>query len=321
MLMRRLSRIAVGGMTLAALSAATTGSALGHGQAAPEPTVSAWLATWSFDPLPLLATLGAAAAYLIAVRRVERANPRVPVPRWRIAAWLGGLAVVFVALASAVDLYADDLLSVHMVQHLMLAMLAPPLLALGAPITLLLRVATPSARHRYILPVLHSRFVCFVAAPPVAWGTFTAVLLVAHFSPLYDAALEDPTLHVAEHLLFLAAGFLFWMPIVGADPSPWRLGYGSRLVYMGLQMPVSAAVGLAIYFAPAVLYAHYATMSRPWGPDPYTDQQIGGVVMWGAGDFVLLAVIPLIVAAWMRADARRSRRIDARLALAADQRK
>jgi Predicted membrane protein len=78
-------------------------------------------------------------------------------------------------------------------------------------------------------------------------------------------------------------------------------------------MPVNAAVGLAIYFAPTVLYPHYATIERAWGPDALTDQQIGGVVMWGAGDLLLLVAIPTVVAAWMRADVRRSARFDARL--------
>ena len=107
---------------------------------------------------------------------------------------------------------------------------------------------------------------------------------------------------------------------MAADPIPRRLGYGARLAYLGLQMPVNAAVGLAIYFAPTVLYPHYATIERAWGPDALTDQQIGGILMWGAGDLLLLAAVPAVVAAWMRADARRSHRSDARLlaALAAE---
>lgn len=296
------------------LCAITTRDVLAHGAAAPEPTLSGVLTMWSPDPLPWVAVLVAAAGYLLAVRRVNGAHPRVPVPRWRIAAYLAGLATILVALVSAVDIYADDFLTVHMVQHLLLTMVAPPLLLLGAPLTLLLRVASPSARHRFILPVLHSSVVRAVSSPVFAWLFFTAVLWVAHFSPLYDAALEDPSVHIGEHLLFISASLLFWWPIVGADPGPWRLGYGSRLAYVGFQMPIGAAIGLAIYFAPAVLYAHYAATERTWGPDPLTDQQIGGIVMWGAGDFVLLAVIPLLIWAWMRADVRRSIRLDARSA-------
>lgn len=291
----------------------TAQPALAHGGALAEPTPLGALTTWSFDPLPLVAVLMAGGGYLTAAWSVNRSHPRVPVPRWRIAAWLGGLAAILVALASVIDVYADQLLTVHMIQHLLLAMVAPPLLALGAPVTLALRVASPRVRQRLILSVLHSRAVRVLASPLVAWPIFAIVMWFAHFTPLYDAALESQTLHVAEHALFVAAGLLFWWPVVAADPIPHRLGYGERVVYVILQMPVNAAVGLAIYFAPAVLYPHYASLARTWGPTALVDQQIGGGLMWGVGDVLLLMVVPLIVAAWMRADARRAQIRDALL--------
>jgi cytochrome c oxidase assembly factor CtaG len=313
MLMRPLIRLALRGLGLGALMAMTTRNALAHGTVAPEPTPLSALTMWSLDPVPWAAALMAAGGYLIAVRHVNRTHPRVPIPSWRVAAWLAGLVAILVALVSAVDVYAADLLTVHMVQHLLLAMVAPPLLALGAPVTLLLRIASPRARHRLVVPVLHSRVVRVISSPLVAWPLFAAAMWLTHFSPLYNAALEDPTVHDAEHLVYLASGLLFWWPVVAADPIPRRLGYGARLAYVGLQMPVNAAVGLAIYFAPTVLYPHYATIERAWGPDALTDQQIGGVVMWGAGDLLLLVAIPAVIAAWMRADVRRSARFDARL--------
>jgi cytochrome c oxidase assembly factor CtaG len=307
-------RLAVRGLGLGTLMALTAETAaLAHGSGAPEPIPLSAITTWSLDLRPLAGVLIAASGYLLAVRRVNRGHPRVPIPRWRVAAWLAGLAAIVVALMSAVDVYAADLLSVHMVQHLLLAMVAPPLLAMGAPITLLLRIASPRLRHRLILPVLHARVVRLIASPLVAWPAFAIAMWLTHFSPLYNAALEDPTLHVAEHVIYLASGMLFWWPMVAADPIPRRLGYGARLAYVGLQMPVNAAVGLAIYFAPTVLYPHYATIERSWGPSALIDQQIGGVAMWGAGDLLLLAAVPAIVAAWMRADERRSRHTDARL--------
>jgi putative copper resistance protein D len=107
---------------------------------------------------------------------------------------------------------------------------------------------------------------------------------------------------------------LFWWPVVAADPIPRRLGYGGRLAYVVLQMPLNAAVGLAIYFAPAVLYPHYGALERSWGPDALTDQQIGGLLMWAAGDLILLLCVPVLVTAWMHADIRRSRQLDARFA-------
>ena len=277
-----------------------------------EPDLDIFLSTWSNDPLPWIGIALATGAYLAGVWLVDRAHPATHVPRWRIAVWLAGLAVIAVALASAVDVYAESLFAVHMVQHLLLAMVAPPLLALGAPITLALRVSGPGVRHRRLLPMLHSRIARVVASPLVAWSAITVAMWFTHFSPLYNAALEDPGLHVAEHAIFLGTGLLFWWAAVAADPRPRRLDYGVRLALVGLQMPVNAVVGLAIYFAPTVLYPHYAAGARAWGRDPLTDQQIGGVIMWGVGDLLLLATFLAIVVAWMRADERRSRLRDGR---------
>ena len=309
--MRRFVAIASVGIGTAG-AILSTGTVLAHGSGGPAPAPASVFGWWSLDPLPWIGTVAAAAAYLVAARRLNRRHPRVPVPVWRQVAWLSGLATVLVSLVSAIDLYAGDLLSIHMVQHLLLALVAPPLLALGAPITLLLRVASPETRKRLILPILHSRAVRVVASPLGAWSLFTAAMFVTHFSPLYEAALEHEGLHVAEHLVFLVTGMLFWWPIVAADPVPGRLRYPARVAYVVFQMPVNAAVGLAIYFAPSVLYAHYATLERAWGPSARVDQQVGGAIMWGAGDLILLLTVPILVAAWMRADARRTRRDDAR---------
>lgn len=307
------NRLAALGIAVVAWLALPSGAALAHGTASPAPVLPAVLTLWSFDAVPWAGTLLAAAAYLIAVRKVNRRHPRVPVPGWRSAAWLAGLAIILVALESPVERYAEDLLSVHMVQHVLLAMVAPPLLALGAPVTLALRVAGPRTRQRIILPILHARVVRLIAHPAVAWLIFTIAMFVLHFSRLYDAALENPTLHLVEHGAFLVVGALFWWPIVASDPVPWRMRHAARLAYVILQMPVNAAVGLAIYFAPTVLYPHYATLLRTWGPDALTDQRIGGDVMWGVGDLMLLGTVPLLIAAWMAEEDRRTRRSDARI--------
>ncbi|MEO7664105.1 MAG: cytochrome c oxidase assembly protein, partial [Candidatus Limnocylindrales bacterium] len=261
--------------------------------------------------VPWLAAAIASIAYLVAVRKVNGPAPRIPIPAWRTLVWLLGVATILLALSSSIDLYAGSFLTVHMGQHLLLAMVAPPLLALGAPVTLLLRASGADLRKKVLLPALHSRFVRVIASPFVAWPVFAGTMFATHFSPLYDAALGNAAIHDVEHVVFLVTGVLFWWPVIAADPIPQRLGYGGRFAYVVLQMPVNAAVGLVIYFAPTVLYRHYATITRTWGPPAITDQQIGGLVMWGAGDLIFLLVVPLIVAAWMRADVRRSARRDA----------
>ena len=301
----------VAGVGVAALGAPV---ALAHGDFAPEPTLMTAFTVWSSELLPWLGIVAAACGYVAAARLVNRGHPLTPVPRWRVAAWLAGVAVIAIALVSAVDVYADSVFSVHMVQHLLLAMVAPPLLALGAPTTLALRVATPRLRRSLILPVLHSRAVKAISWPPVGWTVFAVVMWATHFSPLFNAALENQALHSLEHLLYLAGGLLFWWPVIGADPARWRLSPIGRMIYLAAQMPFNTAVGLAIYFAPTVLYAHYATLARTWGPDPFTDQQFAGIVMWGAGDTILLAALTLSIAAWLRAVEKHTRKTEERIA-------
>ena len=175
-----------------------------------------------------------------------------------------------------------------MVQHILLMFVAAPLLALSAPITLLLRAADGRTRTRILLPILHSRFLKVLAFPVVSWAIFAGVMWGSHFSPLFDAALEDPLVHDLEHLLFLGAAILFWWPALAVDPVPWRMPYPARIAYLFLQMPQNTFLSVAIYGASAPLYAHYATLQRPWGPTPLEDQALAGGLMWAGGDLVFL---------------------------------
>ncbi len=251
--------------------------------------------------------------YHLAVRKVNAAHPHNPVPRFRYWSWMAGVVVLLVALASPIATYDTTLFSVHMVQHVLLAMVAAPLLAIGAPITLLLRVSSPETRRRVILPVLHSWPVKIISFPVVTWIIFAAVMWGSHFSPLFDASLDNDAIHFFEHALYLGAGLLFWWPVVGADPSPWRLPHPARIGYLFLGMPQSSFLGLAIFSAPAVLYQHYATLVRPWGPTPLEDQALAGGLMWILGDAIFLIAIILAVWVWLRAEEREGVRLDAQL--------
>ena len=275
---------------------------------------SAVVTAWSGDPLPWIAVAAGSIGYLIMARMVNRAHPATPVPIRRVTFWLAGMLVIALALGSPIDLYADDLLSIHMVQHLLLTMAAPPLLALGAPMTLLLRASSPHFRRSVLLPILHSGAVRAITWPPVGWTAFAIVMWATHFTPLFDAALENDGLHHVEHLLYVGAGALFWWPVIGADPIRWRLSPVSRMVYLAAQMPINTAIGLAIYFAPGVLYPHYATLLRTWGPSPVVDQQIAGILMWGVDDLVMLGALVVCIAGWLRADEVRSHRTEQRAA-------
>jgi putative copper resistance protein D len=165
-----------------------------------------------------------------------------------------------------------------------------------------------------MLPVLHSWPVRAVSWPPVGWVVFAVAMWATHFSLLFNAALENHALHSVEHLIYLGAGVLFWWPVIAADPMRWRLSPIGRMAYLAAQMPFNTAVGLAIYFAPGILYPHYASLGRTWGPNPLVDQQIAGIVMWGLGDVILLGALVLAVEGWLRADERQSRRTRERAA-------
>src|SRR5687767_11352494 len=190
--------------TTSVVSSAAVASA--HGGAPPAPELPGVLLAWSFDAHVWLPILAAALLYRTACAKVDREHPTNRFPRWRARCWYGGLAVLVLALQSPIEAYDTTLFSVHMVQHLLLTMIAAPLLALGAPITLLLRVAPGAVRRRYILPVLHSLPLRVLSFPVVTWVLFAGVMWASHFSPLYDAALESEALHVLEHAIFVSVG-------------------------------------------------------------------------------------------------------------------
>ena len=301
---------------LAGLGAALACAApvLAHGTVAADPPTAGSLALgWSFDPLVWLPALAAILVWRAAVRRVNAAHPGNPVPPGRNRAWYLGIAVVLVALDSGIERYDTSLFSVHMVQHMLLTLVAPPLLLAAGPTTLLLRAAGPDARRRWILPALHSRAMRAVSFPVVAWLLFATVMWASHFSPLFDIALENELAHRFEHALFVGSALLFWWPVVGPDPSPWRLGPAARVLYVGLQMPQNTFLALAIYSATAPLYAHYATGARAWGPSPLEDQQTAGGIMWLGGDLLFLGAVAVLVWAWMRHEDRRTVGEDRRL--------
>ena len=268
------------------------------------PTLGSIVLGWRFDPLIVGALAAAAFGWLLLVRAVGRAHPGRGVPVLRSAALFGGLAAIAVALLSGIERYDTTLFSIHMVQHLLLMLVAAPLLVLAAPVTQLLRVASPGVRARVLLPVLHSRLVGAVGHPVVAWLTFTLVLWLSHFTALFDVALEARGIHELEHAIYLGAALLFWWPAIAADPARRRMPYPVRVLYLLLELPGNSFLGMAILFAETPFYQHYATLGAPYGTTALVDQQIAGGIMWLAGDIAFIGAILLVVAAWMRHEER-----------------
>ncbi|MEX0626233.1 MAG: cytochrome c oxidase assembly protein [Chloroflexota bacterium] len=301
----------LGALIATGLALAIPAPSLAHGSSVPEPTFPQVLLEWRLEPIVLLPLAIAATAWVILLRRVAAKHPGHPHPAWRSAAFFAGLAVLALALTSPIEAYEGALFSVHMLQHMLLELVAAPLLLLGAPATLALRAASPSVRGP-LLAVLHSRVVTVLSFPLLAWVLFAAVNWGWHFSTLYDQALETPWLHDLQHVTFLGAALLFWWPVVAADPARWRLPHPVRLFYLFLAMPQNSFLGIALMSAPAALYPHYLTNLRTWGPTPTVDQSVGGMLMWVGGDVVFLLAMGLVVGAWVRAEDRRTARADAR---------
>lgn len=288
---------------------------LAHGAAqGPPPTDPLGIAlAWHIDLMLILGLAVAAAAYLSAVRSIDAAHPGNRWSRRRTAAYLVALVAIGVALLSPVDTLSDDLLTVHMVQHLLLVSVAAPLLAASGIGTLALRAASPDVRQRHLLPFLHSRLVDALTFPVVGWFAFAAVMWGSHFSSLYNAALLDDGIHAFEHLLYLAAACLFWWPLVSPDPLRRRLHPGARLLALIAAMPPMSFLAVTIISASAPLYAAYLGRTDAFGIDALADQQIAGSLMWLTGDLAILIPAAYVLVLLVRHEEAETKRVDARL--------
>jgi putative copper resistance protein D len=248
------------------------------------PTLPALLVShWQLDATVAATTTVLAILYLTAAIRLR--------PRWplrRTTAFLAGLACVVVALDSGLAAYDDRLLSVHMVQHMLLLLAAPPLVLLGRPLILALRVLRGESRRRLARALERLRP---LTRPWWCLGAFAAVVLLTHLAGFYDATLRHPALHVAEHALYLAAGGLLWWPLLDGDPVlSHRLGGLGRLVYLLIGMLPMALIGAYLDRHTTVVYTPYAAAARGLGISALGDQATGGAIMWVVGNTLMVLV-------------------------------
>jgi putative copper resistance protein D len=279
-------------------------------------TLQDGLTAWALDPVPTIGVIAAAAAYLAAWRRLSRGPARSGAPRagrWRRLACFGaGLLAIIVAVDGPPDVLSDVSFSAHMIQHLLLQLVAPPLLLLGGPLSLLLRADPPWLPRRVLVRLLRSRPVRALAHPVTALGLFTIVLVASHLSPLFNLTLTHSWVHQLEHVTFLITALLLWWPAIGVDPAPHRLSYPARMLYLLLDMPVMAYLGLAIANSSRVLYPYYAAHRPPWGVSALQDQAAAGTIMWISGTFTMVPALAVLLLRWLDEDARRQARLDAR---------
>jgi putative membrane protein len=238
--------------------------------------------------------------YGLGVWRYGGSHPGAPFPRGAVAAFGAGLGALALAVLGPVETLAAERFSWHMVQHLLLTMIAPPLLLLGRPVSLARRAAPAPVRRR-LVRALRSRAFRALGHPVVAWVLFAAVLWASHFTSLYQRAIESQAVHLVEHGLYLGAGLLFWQAAVGAEPAHRRLGDAGRILYLFLAAAASALLASTLLQSERVLYPAYV------GAGALRDQRSAAAVMWIVGGLLFLAAALLVAASW----ARRERAQDA----------
>jgi putative membrane protein len=280
--------------------------------ALPPLTGTAVLTHLELDPPLVLGLVLSAGLYLYGVQRLRARGDHWPV--LRTAFFLGaGLGSVAAVTVTGIGAYDTTLLSVHMVQHMVLAMVAPIFLALGAPVTLVLRTL-PVRPRRQLVALLHSRVARILAFPLVAYVLFVANPFVLYFTGLYRQTLEHPWLHEWVHVHFVVTGCLFFWPLLGLDPLPGRWPYPGRALLMILSTPFHAVLGLTIMQSQDLIGGDwYPALHLSWA-DPGADQVLGGGILWAGGEIVSVTMLAVLVVQWMRSADREAARVDRRLA-------
>lgn len=248
------------------------------------PSTSTLLTQWSWQPSILAGVALVSAAYVYALGPYRERHGLEPATRAQIIAFVLAQLTLIVALLSPIDAISDTyLFSVHMVQHLLLATLWPPLMLLAVPAWL--------ARRILRVPVL-SGFVRFFVHPFVAMMLFNLDIYLWHIPPLYDLTLSNEPVHILEHLSFMMFGLFVWWPVLAPNHED-RLSFPLQTLYLLLNAMFMMGLGILFTFAPSPFYSAYTTVPRLWGISASTDQQIGGLIMWYPGNipYAVLMVV------------------------------
>jgi len=255
------------------------------------PILEAFLRSWPFDPWSLAAIGLTAGIYLRGWLALHQRNPH----RWhtgRLSAFLGGLVAIYLALASPIEPFAALLLQVHMLQHLLLMMAAPPLLWLGAPLFPLLRGLPQPVRTYWVAPLFRSPtlrvFFARLTHPAATLPLFVVATWLWHAPVAYELALRSSGWHYLQHACFLGTGLLFWYPVVGPYPSHPRWSPWLLLPYLILADVQNTALSALLTFSGQVLYPYYLNVPRLGGITALEDQSAAGVLMWVPGSLAFL---------------------------------
>lgn len=262
--------------------------------------------------IPVLSVL-ALLVYLAGVVRLRRSG--VAWPWWRTASWIAGAVSLFAVTGTWLNGYSMVLFSLHMAQHMVLSMVAPLLLLVGAPVTLALRTlprgkGVAGVPRALLLEALHSRVARFLASPLFTLPLFLASLYGVYFTPLFDALMSDPVGHQFMLAHFTATGLLFFGPILGQDPWPRTVGHGGRMLELLVPVPFHAFFGVSIMMAGSLVVGSFADPPAGWGIEPLADQNTAGSIAWSFGELPTVFVMLVVLFSWMRSEERLARRGD-----------
>ncbi|MER5971996.1 cytochrome c oxidase assembly protein [Streptomyces sp. NPDC002055] len=265
------------------------------------------------EPFFLIGSVVAVALYGWAVVRLRQRGDRWPVSR--TVSFVTGVLTVALVMCTALNEYGMVMFSVHMVQHMVISMLSPILLLLGAPMTLTLRALPSAGRGRtgpreLVVALLHSRYMRIITHPAFTIPLFIASLYALYFTSLFDFLMGSKAGHIAMMVHFLAVGLVFFWPIMGVDPGPHRPGYVMRMLELFAGMPFHAFFGIALMMATEPMVSTYAHPPSSLGLDPLSDQNAAGGIAWAFSEIPSVIVLVALVFQWYRSEQRQARRTD-----------
>ncbi|MBW5252284.1 cytochrome c oxidase assembly protein [Streptomyces sp. P01-B04] len=268
---------------------------------------------FSADPFFLIGCVLAVVLYVYAVLRLRRRGDGWPVSR--TVFFVVGVLTIALVMCTRLNDYGMVMFSVHMVQHMVISMLSPILLLLGAPVTLALRALPVAGRGRkgpreLLLMLLHSRYMKIITHPAFTIPLFIASLYALYFTPLFDFLMGSTAGHLAMMVHFLAVGLVFFWPIMGIDPGPHRPGYLMRMLELFAGMPFHAFFGIALMMASEPMVKVYENPPASLGIDALSDQNAAGGIAWAFSEIPSVLVLVALVFQWYRSEQRTAKRSD-----------
>ncbi|WP_432585576.1 cytochrome c oxidase assembly protein [Streptomyces sp. HD1123-B1] len=265
------------------------------------------------DPVFLVGCVVALGLYGWGAARLWRRGDAWPVGR--LVSFALGVLTIAIAMCTGLNDYGMVMFSVHMVQHMIISMVSPILLLLGAPVTLALRALPAAGRGRkgpreLLVALLHSRYMRIITHPAFTIPLFIASLYALYFTPLFDFLMESKPGHVAMMIHFLAVGLVFFWPIMGVDPGPHRPGYVMRMLELFAGMPFHAFFGIALMMATEPMIGTYEHPPASLGIDALSDQNAAGGIAWAFSEIPSVIVLVALVYQWYKSDQRQARRAD-----------